>query len=85
MSGPVLRFESTHGITIHNPSPTLGQHNNYILEEILGYSKEKINLMEEKEVIGIIPLPGADLGGSRRASEEQARQSNAKFNNDENV
>ena len=85
MSGPVLRFESTHGIAIHNPSPTLGQHNNYILEEVLGYSKEKINLMEEKEVIGIIPLPGADLGGSRRASEEQARQSNAKFNNDENV
>ena len=41
--------------------------------------------MEEKEGIGIIPLPGADLGGSRRASEEQARQSNAKFNNDENV
>ena len=84
MSGPVLRFDSSYGSLTHNPSPTLGQHNNYILEDILGYSKSKIELMEEMEIIGTIPLPGADLGGSRRAAKEQERQKNTNFNNDQN-
>ena len=84
MSGPVLRFNSSYGSVTHNPSPTLGQHNNYILEDILGYSKSKIELMEHMEIIGTVPLPGADLGGSRRAAKEQARQKNTTLNNAEN-
>ena len=84
MSGPVLRFDSSYGSVTHNPSPTLGQHNNYILEDILGYSKSKIKLMEHMEIIGTVPLPGADLGGSRRAAKEQARQKNPTLNNAEN-
>lgn len=43
--------------TIDNiPAPTLGQHNEYVLKNILGYSDEKIAALKEEGHIGEIPL-----------------------------
>lgn len=38
------------------PTPTLGQHNEYVLKNILGLSQEEIDQLEEQEIIGEIPL-----------------------------
>ena len=74
MSGPVIRFASQKDIIRHEPSPTLGQHNEYVLGDILGYDQSHIDDLKREEIIGITPLLGADLGGSRRAAEELKRQ-----------
>jgi crotonobetainyl-CoA:carnitine CoA-transferase CaiB-like acyl-CoA transferase len=37
-------------------APCLGQHNEYVLEEFLGFSKEEIAELEEKGVIGAEPI-----------------------------
>ena len=74
MSGPVIRFPSQKDIISHEPSPTLGQHNEYVLGDILGYDQSHIDDLKREEIIGITPLLGADLGGSRRAAEELKRQ-----------
>ena len=66
MSGPIFKFWSDESEAKHLPSPCLGQHNSYILEELLGYTENKITALEEYEVIGTEPLFGSDLGGSRR-------------------
>ena len=66
MSGPIFKFWSDESEAKHLPSPCLGQHNSYILEELLGYTENKITELEEYEVIGTEPLFGSDLGGSRR-------------------
>ena len=66
MSGPIFRFHSDTSNPKHMPSPCLGQHNNYILEELMGYSGHKVAALEKSEVIGNKPLTGSDLGGSRR-------------------
>lgn len=39
-----------------SPAPTLGQHNEYILKDILGLSDEQISRLEQTEMIGIEPL-----------------------------
>ena len=70
MTGPVLKFQSNSGVVLHNPSPCLGQHNDYVLGDILGYTQEKMDDLASDNVIGTVPLPGSDLGGSRRASME---------------
>jgi crotonobetainyl-CoA:carnitine CoA-transferase CaiB-like acyl-CoA transferase len=38
------------------PAPCLGQHNEYVLGEILGLSQEEIAQLEEKDIIGTEPL-----------------------------
>lgn len=68
MTGPIFKFESSKGEVIHNPAPCLGQDNMYILKEVLGYSEGKINEFEAKDIIGTVPLPGSDMGGSRRVT-----------------
>ncbi|MBA3030951.1 MAG: CoA transferase [Desulfobacteraceae bacterium] len=40
----------------HRPAPCLGEHNEYVLEKILGLSKEEIARLEEKDVIGAWPM-----------------------------
>ena len=44
------RMSETSG-GIYRPAPTLGQHNQYILEDILGLSKEEITVLEQKEAL----------------------------------
>lgn len=38
------------------PAPCLGEHNQYILGELLGLSKEEITQLEEKDIIGTRPI-----------------------------
>jgi len=66
MTGPIFKFESSDGQVIHNPAPCLGQDNMYVLREILGYGADKIDQFEANEITGTVPLPGSDMGGSRR-------------------
>ena len=40
------------------PPPCLGEHNDYVLGEILGLSKEEIARLEEDRIIGTEYLPG---------------------------
>jgi len=68
MTGPIFKFESSNGHVIHNPAPCLGQDNMYVLKEVLGYGNDKITQLEDNEIIGTVPLPGSDMGGSRRVA-----------------
>jgi benzylsuccinate CoA-transferase BbsF subunit len=44
------RMSETSG-GIYRPAPMLGQHNQYILEDILGLSKDEIAFLEQKEAL----------------------------------
>ena len=74
MSGPIFRFQSDKTEPKHMPSPCLGQHNDYILGELMGYSDHKISVLEKTEVIGNKPLTGSDMGGSRRFGQNNQDQ-----------
>jgi crotonobetainyl-CoA:carnitine CoA-transferase CaiB-like acyl-CoA transferase len=41
---------------LERPSPTMGQHNDYVLGEILGLSREEIIGLENEQVIGNRPI-----------------------------
>ena len=56
---------------LHEPAPTLGQHNEYLLSDLLGYTADTLKDMEQASVIGTIPIEGADMGGVRRFAREQ--------------
>ena len=71
MSGPIFKFESDQGRITHNPAPCLGQDNEHILEELLGYSRDTINKFETEKIVGTVPLPGSDMGGSRRVAKQR--------------
>ncbi len=53
------RMSNTPGHILRH-APWLGEHNDYILGTILGMSREKIEALETGQLIGTIPLPGAD-------------------------
>lgn len=53
------RMSNTPGHILRH-APWLGEHNDYILGTILGLSREKIEALETDQLIGTIPLPGAD-------------------------
>jgi len=44
------------------PAPTLGEHNNYVLETILGLSKSDIEELEKNKIIGRTPLAMGSFG-----------------------
>jgi crotonobetainyl-CoA:carnitine CoA-transferase CaiB-like acyl-CoA transferase len=50
-------------------SPCLGEHNDYVYGTLLGMSREEIEELERKQIIGTGPLPGADGMGPRAASQ----------------
>ena len=75
MTGPIFKFKSDQGRITHNPAPCLGQDNEHILEELLGYSKNTINKFKTDEIIGTVPLPGSDMGGSRRVAKQRKENS----------
>jgi len=45
---------------IPRAAPCLGEHNEYVLGEILGLSKKEITALEADQIIGKAPLPEAD-------------------------
>jgi len=49
-----IRFSETP-ITMR-PAPKLGEHNNYVLETILGLSKSDVEELEKNKIIGSTPL-----------------------------
>lgn len=53
------RMSNTPGHILRH-APWLGEHNDYILGTILGMSREEIETLETGQLIGTIPLPGAD-------------------------
>lgn len=55
----------------HEPAPGLGQHNDYLLSDLLGYSADTLHDLERDSVIGTVPIEGADMGGVRRFAREQ--------------
>ena len=69
LSGPMWRL-SEAGEPRHEPAPCLGEHNPYILREVLGLSDATYRKLEEEKVIGTVPMEGADMGGVRRAMRE---------------
>ncbi|MBW2091702.1 MAG: CoA transferase [Deltaproteobacteria bacterium] len=50
---------------LKGPSPCLGEHNDLVYGGILGMSREEIEELEREQIIGVIPLPGADGMGER--------------------
>ena len=68
MTGPIFKFESSNGHVIHNPAPCRGQDNMNVINEVRGYGNDKITQFEANEIIGTVPLPGSDMGGSRRVA-----------------
>ena len=59
--GPTMKLTKSP-ITIQKLAPSLGEHNEYILAELLGISKQEIAKLEKEQVIGTIPCPEADRG-----------------------
>jgi benzylsuccinate CoA-transferase BbsF subunit len=50
MAGPPWRFSKTPA-SIRQPAPLLGQHNHYVLNELLGMSEEEIQRLVDEEVV----------------------------------
>jgi crotonobetainyl-CoA:carnitine CoA-transferase CaiB-like acyl-CoA transferase len=63
--GMSFKLSETPG-RIRMPTPTLGQHNEYILGELLGLSNEEMAQLAAEEVIGTRPL-GVTKGTGMRA------------------
>lgn len=79
MSGPVWGFLAERGDDVgmggrapsrHEAAPLLGEHNEYLLGELLGYEAAALRRLAAANVIGTVPLAGADMGGVRRARRE---------------
>ena len=65
LSGPLWKLSGTDERP-QRPAPGLGEHNSYVLEEVLGLSKAALQSLEREGVIGTVPLEGSDMGGVRR-------------------
>ena len=65
LSGPIWKLSGDDEVVQH-PAPCLGEHNPYVLRELLGLSDTTVRGLEDDEVIGTAPLEGADMGGVRR-------------------
>ena len=37
------------------PAPTLGEHNNYVLQELLGLTADEVLELEREGIIGTVP------------------------------
>ena len=51
---------------LERSSPCLGEHNDLVYSRILGMSRDEIKELEREQIIGVIPLPGADGMGERK-------------------
>jgi crotonobetainyl-CoA:carnitine CoA-transferase CaiB-like acyl-CoA transferase len=67
LSGPIWRFPGSSEPT-QLPAPSLGEHNGYVLGQVLGFPEDALAKLERENVIGDVPLEGADMGGVRRAA-----------------
>ena len=67
-SGPIWKM-ANRPEPRHDPTPGLGEHNDWALGELLGVSDGTLVELELQNIIGTVPLEGADMGGVRRAAE----------------
>ena len=65
LSGPIWKMSGAPE-PLNNPTPSLGQDNERVLGRLLGLPDEVLQGLEEENIIGTVPLEGADLGGVRR-------------------
>ena len=70
LSGPIWKL-SDEPEPSPLPAPCLGQHNEYVLGDLVGLSKATLEQMEREHVVGTVPLEGADMGGVRRAARQR--------------
>ena len=70
LSGPIWKLSDAPE-PAPMPAPCLGEHNGYVLGEVLGLSDDTLQQLEREHVIGSVPLEGADMGGVRRAARER--------------
>ena len=68
LSGPIWRLLNRSEVR-HEPAPGLGQHNQKVLGDLVGLSHSRLAELEATQIIGTVPLDGADMGGVRRARE----------------
>jgi crotonobetainyl-CoA:carnitine CoA-transferase CaiB-like acyl-CoA transferase len=57
--GPLAKLQHTADVPPFRPAPTLGQHNEYVLKEIVGLSDERYRQLLADEVIGSVYLETA--------------------------
>ena len=55
----------------HDPAPGLGEHNEYLLADLLGHTADYLHELEGAGIIGTVPIEGADMGGVRRFARER--------------
>ncbi len=72
MSGPIWKMANRCEVR-HEPAPGLGEHNELALGDLLGLSHSALVELEATQVIGSVPLEGADMGGVRRAAQRGLR------------
>ena len=65
LSGPIW---GSHCVPrpVQAPAPCLGEHNSYVLGQVLGLPTDVLKDLEDRGVTGMAPLEGADMGGVRR-------------------
>lgn len=71
-SGPIWKMANRSNAR-HEPTPGLGEHNDWALGELLGVQDGTLVELELQNIIGTVPLEGADMGGVRRAAELRNR------------
>ncbi|MGB2695203.1 MAG: CoA transferase [Dehalococcoidia bacterium] len=59
MDGPVWHFDKTPP-HVRLPAPCFGEHNDYVLRELLGLSEEDVAALEREGVTAQEPRPGQD-------------------------
>jgi crotonobetainyl-CoA:carnitine CoA-transferase CaiB-like acyl-CoA transferase len=67
-----VRFSETP-ISIRMPAPTLGQHNEYILMNLLGMTEQQINQLAEEEIIGTKPQGWAYSAESEKEAAKEKK------------
>jgi hypothetical protein len=67
-AGMMFRLSKTPG-KVRMPAPKLGEHNEFVLKDLLGLDDDEIRRLEEEEVIGKIPA-AAQLMGVEMTPEE---------------
>ena len=55
LTGPIWKLASEVE-PLHEPAPMLGEHNRYMLGELLGYNSERLVTMERNQIIGNVPV-----------------------------
>ncbi len=71
LSGPTWKLAS-EAAPLHGPAPAVGKHNGYVLGDVLGYLPERLGSLERDEVIGDVPLEGANMRSVRRLGRQQS-------------